>query len=149
MILRCSHLLCFFSRETSRDNPQVWDYDDRSKKPMELPPARRHDTGGGMSCVGIFHPRKCMDGSRFSGISGVFLAQYTSIWMFPKIVGFPPKSSILTRFSIVLTIHFGGTPIFGNTHIPHLLSSLGSFRLIKILGGDQTPIKTYRAILRW
>ena len=38
--------------------------------------------------------------------------------MFPKIVGFPPKSSILIGFSIIFTIHFGGnTPIFGNIHI--------------------------------
>ena len=38
------------------------------------------------------------------------------IWWFPKIVGFPPKSSILIGFSII--IHpIWGTPIFGNTHI--------------------------------
>ena len=38
-----------------------------------------------------------------------------SIWVFPKIVGFPPKSSILIGFSIFQTIHFGGfPPIFGN-----------------------------------
>ena len=36
--------------------------------------------------------------------------------MFPKIVGFPPKSSILRRFSII-NHAFWGTPIFGNTHI--------------------------------
>ena len=41
----------------------------------------------------------------------------TVFWMFPKIVGFPPKSSILIGFSIIFTIHFGvPTPIFGNTH---------------------------------
>ena len=28
--------------------------------------------------------------------------------MFPKIVGFPTKSSILIGFSIIFTIHFGG-----------------------------------------
>ena len=40
------------------------------------------------------------------------------IWVFPKIVGFPPKSSILIGFSIIFTIHFGGkSPIFGNTHM--------------------------------
>ena len=37
-------------------------------------------------------------------------------WMFPKIVGFPPKSSILIGFSI-LNHPFWGTPIFGNTQI--------------------------------
>ena len=40
------------------------------------------------------------------------------IWMFPKIVGFPPNHPFLIVFSIIFTIHFGGnTPIFGNTHI--------------------------------
>ena len=38
------------------------------------------------------------------------------IWMFPKIVGFPPKSSILIGFSII-NHPFWGTPIFGNTHL--------------------------------
>ena len=36
------------------------------------------------------------------------------IWMFPKIVGFPPKSSILIGFSII-NHPFRGTLIFGNT----------------------------------
>ena len=40
-----------------------------------------------------------------------------NIWMFPKMVGFPPKSSILIGFSIIFTIHFGVPLIFGNTHI--------------------------------
>ena len=41
---------------------------------------------------------------------------WSSKWMFPKIVGFPPKSSILIGFSI--TNHpFWGTPIFGNTQM--------------------------------
>ena len=76
VILRCSQL-CFFSREKPPVDPQVWDYDDRSKKPMELPPARRAGpTAGWMSCVGIFHPRKCMDGSRFSNSVVFFCAQY-------------------------------------------------------------------------
>jgi len=37
-------------------------------------------------------------------------------WMFPKIVGFPPQSSILIGFSIV-NHPFWGTPIFGNTQM--------------------------------
>ena len=38
--------------------------------------------------------------------------------MFPKIVGFPPKSSILIGFSIIFTIHFGGPPLFfGNSQM--------------------------------
>ena len=36
------------------------------------------------------------------------------IWLFPKIVGFPPKSSILIGFSIIFTIHFG-VPLFMET----------------------------------
>ena len=35
-----------------------------------------------------------------------------------KIGGFPPKSSILTGFSII-NHPFWGTPIFGNTHISY------------------------------
>ena len=31
--------------------------------------------------------------------------------------GFSPKSSILIGFSIIFTIHFRGTPIFGNIQI--------------------------------
>ena len=38
-------------------------------------------------------------------------------WMFPKIVGFPPKSSILIGFSIIFTIPYWGTTIFGNTQL--------------------------------
>ena len=42
------------------------------------------------------------------------------IWMFPKIVGFPPKSSILVWCSII-NHAFWGTLIFGNTHIRELV----------------------------
>ena len=38
-----------------------------------------------------------------------------STWVFPKIVGFPPKSSILIGFSIIFTIHFGVPPLFLET----------------------------------
>ena len=37
-------------------------------------------------------------------------------WMFPKIVGFPPKSPIFIGFSII-NHPFWGIPIFGNTHL--------------------------------
>ena len=37
-------------------------------------------------------------------------------WMFPKIVGFPPKSSILFWCSVI-NHPFWGTPIFGNTQV--------------------------------
>ena len=47
-----------------------------------------------------------------------------SIWVFPKMVGFPPKSSIWKiGFSMIFTIHFGGpalcleTPIFAYIYI--------------------------------
>ena len=39
--------------------------------------------------------------------------------MFPKIVGFPTKSSILIGFSII-NHPFWGTPICGNTHMQFL-----------------------------
>ena len=42
--------------------------------------------------------------------------QARCIWMFPKIVGVPPKSSILIGFSII-NHPFWGIPIFGNTYI--------------------------------
>ena len=38
------------------------------------------------------------------------------IWMFLKIVGFPPKSSTLIGFSMIFTIHFG-VPLFLETPI--------------------------------
>ena len=41
------------------------------------------------------------------------------IWVFPKIVGFPPKSSILIGFSII-NHPFWSTPILGNTHIAEM-----------------------------
>ena len=41
----------------------------------------------------------------------------TSIWVFPKIGVFPPKSSILIGCSLIFAIHFGVPPIFGNIHI--------------------------------
>ena len=39
-----------------------------------------------------------------------------NIWVFPKIVGFPPKSSILIEFSII-NHPFWGFYLFGNTHL--------------------------------
>ena len=48
-----------------------------------------------------------------------------SIWVFPKIVVFPPKSSILIGFSII-NHPFWGTPIFGNTHIIVFMDGVSS-----------------------
>ena len=46
-----------------------------------------------------------------------------STWMFPKIVGFPPESSILIGFSIIFTIHFW-VPLFLETPTFHQISTL-------------------------
>ena len=61
-----------------------------------------------------------------------------NIWVFPKMMGKHPKSSILIGFSIIFTIHFGGfPPIFGN--IPYITKSISAdllrswtYRLIRI-----------------
>ena len=45
------------------------------------------------------------------------------MWIFPKIVGVPPKSSILIGFSTIFTIHFGVPLVFGNTHIVYSCST--------------------------
>ena len=47
-------------------------------------------------------------------LDGFWTPKTKSMWMFPKIVGFPPKSSILTGFSMIFTIHFG-VPLFLET----------------------------------
>ena len=49
--------------------------------------------------------------------AGLWVSEFGEIiiWVFPKIGGFPPKSSILIRFSII-NHPFWGTFIFGNTH---------------------------------
>ena len=51
------------------------------------------------------------------------------IWVFPKIVGFPPKSSILILFSII-NHPFWGIAIFGNTHLKKTHNEIDS--LIKL-----------------
>ena len=48
------------------------------------------------------------------------------IWGFLKIVGFPPKSSILIGFSIIFTIHFGVFPYFWSS--THMIQA--SFRML-------------------
>ncbi len=44
------------------------------------------------------------------------LCCHRKIWVFPKIMGKPPKSSMLIGFSIIFTIHFG-VPVFLGTPI--------------------------------
>ena len=58
-------------------------------------------------------PRGGSHSPRSQGALGSNLGSNTG---FPKIVGFPPKSSILIRFSII-NHPFWGTPIFGNIHM--------------------------------
>ena len=53
------------------------------------------------------------------GTAGNELSTETT-WVFPKIGGFYPKSSILIGFSIINHL-FWDTPIFGNTHMDVLL----------------------------
>ena len=65
------------------------------------------------------------------------------IWVFPKIGGFPrfpPKSSILMRFSII-NHPFWGTTIFGNVH---LLTIMNFHTLIKIQVSMYLPAVGYR-----
>ena len=61
-------------------------------------------------------------------LKGEALGFQPSIWVFPKMVGFPPKSSTLIGFSII-NHPFWGTPIFGNTHfeVPYVSLREGSF----------------------
>ena len=56
----------------------------------------------------------------------------THMWMFPKIVGFPPKSSILIG-SFILNHPFWGTPIFGNTHLVESQQPSHSIHLLDTL----------------
>ena len=50
--------------------------------------------------------------------------EFSWIWVFPKMVRFPSKSSILIGFSIIFTIHFG-VPLFLETPICLLMKSCG------------------------
>ena len=53
------------------------------------------------------------------------------VWVFPKIMGKPPKSSILIEFSIIFTIHFGGKlPLFLVQHPYGFSWILGTLGLI-------------------
>ena len=45
-----------------------------------------------------------------------------------------PKSSILVGFSIIFTIHLGGTPIFGNTYF-----GLSLVFLLTLKGSTEAP----------
>ena len=63
--------------------------------------------------------------------------------MFPKIV-VPPNHPILIGVSIIFTIHFGGTTIFGNTQ----MNSTNSFDLLvlSVAGGQAFAPEKSRAV---
>ena len=63
--------------------------------------------------LGPWSPRM----ARRAGLLEIWEGCWFQIWMFPKIVGFPPKSSILICGFPLYTIYFGVPQIFGNTHI--------------------------------
>ena len=67
--------------------------------------------GGCVSCRGWNLASRIILGPFLTVTHGIFSTTFT-IWMFPKIVGFSPKSSILIGFSIIFTIHFGVSPYF-------------------------------------
>ena len=147
MILRSSHLLWFFfqgktSSETTR----------RCGTTMIVPrnPWNCHlpgDTTRGVGCQsrGDFSSKE-VDWMDQGLVGSVVFFWHIYIYINMDVSensGFSPQIIHYNKIFNFFNHPFWGTPIFGNTHIPHLLSSLGSFRLIKIFGGDQTPIKTY------
>ena len=61
-------------------------------------------------------------------------------------MGFPPKSSILIGCSIIFTIHFGGTSIFGNTHIDIYISSIDLCSLATSHGKAKLPMQGHASL---
>ena len=70
------------------------------------------------------NPPNIRNGKRWDEMGGIVVNLFHSnfMWVFPKIVGFPPKSSILIGFSII-NHAFWGTPIFGNLHEDDLFAT--------------------------
>jgi len=52
-----------------------------------------------------------------SETGGFLMYTKATIWMFPQIVGFPPKSSILIGFSIINHPFWGFSPYFLETPV--------------------------------
>ena len=81
----------------------------------------------------ITHPQKPVFGTKVRGSFSMFLGGWIHFlggkWMFPKLMGKPPKSSILIGFSII-NHPFWGTPIFGNIQIFFGAISRCSFNLV-------------------
>ena len=64
--------------------------------------------------------------------------EFEVIWMFPKIVGFTPKSSILIRVFHEINHPYWGIPIFGNTH----MQGFGPTRLAIVTPGPWVKTAT-------
>ena len=93
----CHHLHCPFGCQGARKHHLLGLLEDLRRR-------------GGPMC-----PRHVLWTRHFTtGCDGCIRQTHRLIWMFPKMVGFPPKSTIVRGFSIIFTIHFGGfPPIFG------------------------------------
>ena len=70
-----------------------------------------------MSCIPWPWPKGAQPQPFPQAVSAPQRSHVTYMGVEPKIGFFYPKSSILIGISIIFTIHFGGTSIFGNTHI--------------------------------
>ena len=86
---------------------------------------------GGNPCFGNFPVLisiQFFEVTMFMSLSPWFVEEFVCIWVLPKMVGFPPKSSILIGISII-NHPFWGPPTFGNTHmIGTLLPVLSRYR---------------------
>jgi len=71
-------------------------------------------------------------GNEMLATPGMLKKSIVNKWVFPKIGGFPPKSSILIGFSII-NHPFWGIPIFGKNNGDRELSSTGRFSTINNL----------------
>ena len=65
-----------------------------------------------------------------------------SVWMFPKIVVLPIKSSNLIGFSII-NHPFWGTPVFGNTHLSSTLFHLSPWNVGIQQKSDKKKIRAF------
>ena len=86
-----------------------------------------HGEVGYIHLLRPFWAYRCQNGVFYKGGTTIYGQKWMCNWVFPKIGGFPPKSSILIGFSIIFTIHFG-IPLFLET--PNW--SYDSFNLIHI-----------------
>ena len=78
------------------------------------------------------------------------LSSLETIWMFPKIVGFPSKSSILIGFSIINHPFWGLSPYFWKH--PYKLTEFffrDPWRSSKIGGSQETPVKRAKKLYPW